>query len=98
MRHRYLKTLTLVICGFSAVHLALADEKAPGKDTSLKQEAREVGRATGNAAREVGQGTKKVSKEVGKTVVEAARETGHAFRDGAKEFKKAVKDETPKKE
>ena len=64
------------------------------EDSKVKQEAKEAGKAVGEAAREVGHGTKKVTKEVGKTVAEAARETGHAFRDGAKELKKAVQGES----
>jgi hypothetical protein len=50
------------------------------KEPSLKEGAREVGHAVGNAAREVGQGAKKAGKAVG----EAAKEGGKAFRDAVK--------------
>lgn len=66
---------------------------APAEDNTLKEGAKEVGHATGNAVHQVGQGAKKVGKEV----AQAAREVGHATRDGAKEFTKAVKGETDEK-
>ena len=61
----------------------LADE------STLKEGAREVGRAVGTAAREVGEGAKKVGKAVG----EAAKEGAEAVKEGAKEAKRAMKPE-----
>ena len=68
--------------------LALLAGCATAEDSSLKEGAREVGRATGTAAREVGKGAKKVGKAVG----EAAKEGAEAVKEGAKEFKRAVQD------
>jgi hypothetical protein len=50
------------------------------QDASLKQGAKDVGRAVGTAAREVGQEAKKV----GKMVAEAAKEGGQAFKEAVK--------------
>lgn len=80
------------------LHLALASllvvSAAQAEENTLKEGAKEVGRATGNAVREVGQGAKKVATEVGHATRDAAKEIGHASRDGAKEFAKAVKGES----
>lgn len=62
---------------------ALAD------DSTLKEGARDVGRAVGSAAREVGDGAKKVGKAVG----EAAKEGVEAVKEGAKEAKRAMQAE-----
>lgn len=59
---------------------AVADE------STLKEGARDVGRAVGTAAREVGEGAKKV----GKAVAEAAKEGAEAVKEGAKEAKRAA--------
>ena len=69
--------------------VALASVAAPGfaEENTLKEGAKEVGRAVGTAAREVGEGAKKVGKAVG----EAAKEGGEAVKEGAKEAKKAMK-------
>lgn len=67
---------------------------AYAEENTLKEGAKEVGRATGNAVREVGQGTKKVATEIGHATRDAAKEVGHATRDGAKEFASAVKGES----
>lgn len=69
--------------------LLLAAMASPGfaEENTLKEGAREVGRAVGTAAREVGQGAKKVGKAVG----EAAKEGAEAVKEGAKEAKKAMK-------
>lgn len=69
--------------------LALAGSLASAEENTLKEGAKEVGHATGNALHEVGEGAKKVGKEV----AEAAREVGHATRDGAKELVKAMKND-----
>ena len=70
--------------------LMLAAVAAPGfakDDNTLKEGAKDVGRAVGTAAREVGEGAKKVGKAVG----EAAKEGAEAVKEGAKEAKKAMK-------
>ncbi|MET0536062.1 MAG: hypothetical protein ABW171_17735 [Steroidobacter sp.] len=57
------------------------------EESTLKEGAREVGRAVGTAAREVGQGAKKVGKEV----AAVAKEGAEAVKEGAKEAKRAMK-------
>jgi hypothetical protein len=71
--------------------LVLAAMAAPGfaEENTLKEGARDVGRAVGTAAREVGEGAKKVGKAVG----EAAKKGAEAVKEGAKEAKKAMKGE-----
>lgn len=76
---RFLRVALLLITTGMALP-ALADEP------TLKEGAREVGRAVGTAAREVGQGAKKV----GKAVAEAAKEGAEAVKEGAKEAKRAA--------
>lgn len=56
---------------------------ASGGDSSLKDDARKAGRATGSAVREVGQGLKQAGKEI-----------GAAAKEGGKEFRRAVKGES----
>lgn len=60
---------------------------ALSEEPTLKEGARDVGRAVGTAAREVGQGAKKV----GKAVAEVAKEGAEAVKEGAKEAKRAMK-------
>jgi hypothetical protein len=81
-------TRTLRLIAF----LMLAAVAAPGfaEESTLKEGAREVGRAVGTAAREVGEGAKKVGKAVG----EAAKEGAEAVKEGAKEAKKAVESDS----
>ena len=71
--------------------LALAAVAAPAfaEEYTLKEGAKEVGRAVGTAARDVGEGAKMVGKAVG----EAAKEGAEAVKEGAKEAKKAMKGE-----
>jgi hypothetical protein len=76
---RLLCTSMLLIAA-SVAGPALAEE------STLKEGAREVGRAVGTAAREVGQGAKKV----GKAVAEVAKEGAEAVKEGAKEVKRAA--------
>lgn len=73
------------------VFLTAAAVAAPAlaEESTLKESAREVGRAVGTAAREVGDGAKKVGKAVG----EAAKEGVEAVKEGAKEAKRAMKAE-----
>lgn len=59
---------------------------AVAEESTLKEGAKDVGRAVGTAAREVGQG----AKQVGKAVAEAAKEVGEAAKEGAKEAKRAM--------
>ena len=72
-------SMLLIAAGVAAP--AIADE------STLKEGAREVGRAVGTAAREVGE----VGKKVGKAVAEAAKEGAAAVKEGAKEAKRAAK-------
>jgi hypothetical protein len=72
-------SMLLIAASFAAP--AFAD------DSSLKEGAREVGKAVGTAAREVGDGAKKV----GKAVAEVAKEGAEAVKEGAKEAKRAMK-------
>lgn len=73
------------------VFLLTAGVAAPGfaEENTLKEGARDVGRAVGTAAREVGDG----AKQVGKAVGDAAKEVGEAVKEGAKEAKRAMKKE-----
>jgi hypothetical protein len=86
-RHMNLSSRILRVSAF----LALAAMAAPGlaEENTLKEGAKEVGRAVGTAAREVGEGAKKVGKAVG----EAAKEGAQAVKEGAKEAKKAMQGE-----
>lgn len=83
------KLLTKALC--ATAFLTLTGLAAPSfaDDSSLKEGAREVGKAVGTAAREVGQGAKKVGKAVGA----AAKEGVEAVKEGAKEAKKAMQPE-----
>lgn len=73
------------------VFLLTAGVAAPGfaEENTLKEGARDVGRAVGTAAREVGDG----AKQVGKAVGDAAKDVGEAVKEGAKEAKRAMKKE-----
>jgi hypothetical protein len=72
--------ISMLLIAASVAAPALADE------STLKEGAREVGKAVGTAAREVGQGAKKV----GKAVAEVAKEGAQAVKEGAKEAKRAA--------
>ena len=73
--------VSMLLVAASVAAPALAEE------STLKEGAREVGKAVGTAAREVGDGAKKV----GKAVAEAAKEGAEAVKEGAKEAKRAMK-------
>lgn len=81
-----MKSATKLLCAFVLVLMSGLAVPALAEDSTLKEGAREVGRAVGTAAREVGQGAKKVGKAVG----EAAKEVGQAAKEGAKEAKRAM--------
>jgi len=74
--------VSMLLIAASAAAPAFADE------STLKEGARDVGRAVGTAAREVGQ----AGKKVGKAVAEVAKEGAQAVKEGAKEAKRAMKD------
>ena len=76
---RFLRVALLLITTGVALP-ALTDE------SSLKEGARDVGRAVGTAARQVGDGAKKV----GKAVAEVAKEAAEGVKEGAKEAKRAM--------
>lgn len=76
---RRLRTLLLVVGCVALIVPGLA----AAADSSLKQDARKAGRATGKAVREVGQGVKQAGKEI-----------GAAAKEGGKEFRRAVKGES----
>ena len=63
---------------------------ASAEDSTLKEGARDAGRAVGTAAREVGKGAKKVGKAVGEAAKDGALAVSEAAKAGAKEFKRAV--------
>ena len=73
-------TMLLLMAGVAAPSFA--------EENTLKEGAKEVGRAVGTAAREVGDG----AKQVGKAVGDAAKEVGQAVKEGAKEAKRAATD------
>lgn len=84
------KLCALTVC-------ALIFSLAQAEENTLKEGAKEVGHATGNAVHQVGEGAKKagkevahVAREVGHATRDGAKAVGHATRDGAKEFHKAV--------
>lgn len=60
---------------------------AVAEESTLKEGAREVGKAVGTAAREVGE----AGRKVGKAVAEAAKEGAEVVKEGAKEAKRAAK-------
>ena len=62
---------------------------ASERDTTVKEDAKDVGRAVGSAVREVGQGAKEVGKAIGHATVEGVE----AAKEGGRELKKAVKGE-----
>ena len=69
--------------------LACAVACARAEGTSLKQDAKRVGREVGTAVHEVGQQARKVGRVVKKT----AKEGVHAVKEGGREFKRGVKGE-----
>jgi hypothetical protein len=82
---RYVQVLALAA-------LALVAGCACAEDSSLKEGARDAGRAVGTAAREVGEGAKKVGKAVGDAAKKGAKAVSEAAKAGAKEFKQAVQE------
>jgi hypothetical protein len=82
---RYVQVLALA-------GLAFVAGCASAEDSSLKEGARDAGRAVGTAAREVGEGAKKVGKAVGDTAKKGAKAVSEAAKAGAKEFKQAVQE------
>jgi hypothetical protein len=77
---------------FALAALAFVAGCASAEDSTLKEGARDAGRAVGTAAREVGKGAKKVGKAVGAAAKEGAQTVSEAARQGAKEFKRAVQE------
>lgn len=80
----------LIRCSILLIAAAVA-VPAMAEESTLKEGAREVGKAVGTAAREVGE----AGKKVGKAVAGAAKEVGQAAKEGAQEAKRAMND--PKK-
>lgn len=70
----------------SMLVMAAVAVPAMAEESTLKEGAREVGKAVGTAAREVGQ----AGKKVGKAVAEVAKEGAQAVKEGAKEAKRAM--------
>jgi len=91
MRSRIL-VLSACLAAASAMTCSAAEE-----NSSVKQDAKDVGHAVGELAHDVGHGAKKTARAVGHTARDVTRTVGHAFRDGAKETKKAAKGESEKK-
>jgi hypothetical protein len=71
----------------AVVMLAAVATCVHAEDTSLKQNAKQVGHEVGTAVHEVGQEAKKV----GKAVKKATKEGVQAVKEGGKEFGRAVK-------
>jgi len=83
----------------TSVALLMLATAAHAEDSTLKQDAKEVGQKTGEVVHKVGEAGKEAgkkiadtSKKVGKKVADTAVEVGHATRDGAKELAKTVKE------
>lgn len=77
--------LAASIAAFTISFFSFAAEK----ESTAKEDAKEVGRAVGSVLREIGHGT----KEAGKAVGHAAKEGVEAVKEGGRELKKAVKGE-----
>ena len=77
---------------FAIAALAFVAGCASAEDSTLKEGARDAGRAVGTAAREVGKGAKKVGKTVGEAAKKGAKTVSEAAKAGAKEFKHAVQE------
>jgi len=60
---------------------------------TVKDDAKKLGHAAGEAVHDVGQGAKKVGKEIGQGAKKAGKAVGEAAKEGGKEFKRAVKGE-----
>jgi F0F1-type ATP synthase membrane subunit b/b' len=80
--HAHRISISVLLLSLLAGSLALAEE------STIKQDAKQVGRETGEVAHKIGEG----GKEAGKKVAETARDVGHATRDAAKEVGKKVAD------
>jgi hypothetical protein len=84
MRSRIL-ILSALLAAASATTCAAAE------DSSVKQDAKDVGHAVGDLAKDVGHSAKKTAKAVGHGTRDVTRTVGHAFRDGARETKRATR-------
>lgn len=71
---------SLFLVALTVAAVAASPVLASGEKTSIKEDARKAGRATGSALHEVGQGLKQAGKEV-----------GAAAKEGGREFRKAIK-------
>ena len=91
-----MRTRILILSACLATATATTCVAAEG-DSSVKQDAKDVGRSLGELAHDVGHDAKKTAKAVGHTARDVTRKVGHAFRDGAKETKKAAKGESEKR-
>lgn len=71
-------------------------------DQSLREGARDAGRATGSAFHDLGQGAKQLGIEIGHAAADAGKKVGHGFaemgrtigaaaKEGGKEFWHAIK-------
>lgn len=72
-----------------ATLLTLSVSLAFAQESTIKENAREAGRAVGTGVREVAKGAKQVGTAVGQT----AKEVVEAAKEGGKELKRAVKGE-----
>lgn len=70
-----------------ATLLTLSVSLAFAQESTIKENAKEAGRAVGTGVREVAKG----AKQVGTTVSETAKEVVEAAKEGGKELKRAVK-------
>ncbi len=85
MSRIWLTSFAVIVMAWSMAGVGVAR----AEESTIKQDARQVGHEFGAAARKVGQGAKKAGKAVG----HAAKEGAQAVKEGGKEFAKAVKGE-----
>jgi hypothetical protein len=93
--HAHRISISVLLLSLLAGSLALAEE------STIKQDAKQVGRETGEVVHKISEGGKEAGKKVAETARDvghatrdAAVEIGHATRDGAKELGKAARGET----
>lgn len=85
-----MRAAALVIAISALTSLLACAGPAVAADSTLDQNAKQIGREVGGAARKVGQEAKKVGKAVG----QAAKEGAQAVKKGSKEFTRALQGQT----
>lgn len=94
MRERAVKSsiadALFALRAWSAVAMLACATTCARADSSVKQDAKQVGHEVGTAVREVGHEAKKV----GRAIKDKTKEGVQAVKEGGKEFKRAVKGES----